>query len=151
MARKKATPPQPAKKLVINRTWGFKRKGFKTASKLFPVWREIKEDWRCCQTLDQLLSFLKANTIDDLNALSSQLVSSVLADGSQSGGPRLCFVNGVWVDQTLPLKPSFKQVVDGVYKAASNQVDFITKVRGDYLFHAKQNQMLHPAKQKRQE
>ncbi|XP_024976671.1 serpin-ZX-like [Cynara cardunculus var. scolymus] len=79
------------------------------------------------QTLDQLLSFLKSNTIDDLNTLSSQLVSLVFADGSPSGGPRLSFANGVWVDQTLSLKPSFKQVVDGVYNAASNQADFQNK------------------------
>ncbi|KAI3688926.1 hypothetical protein L2E82_46865 [Cichorium intybus] len=79
------------------------------------------------ETLDQLLSFLKTNTIDDLNTLSSQLVTLVFADGSPSGGPRLSFANGVWVEQTLSLKPSFKQVVDTVYSAASNQVDFQTK------------------------
>ncbi|XP_023753475.1 serpin-ZX [Lactuca sativa] len=79
------------------------------------------------QTLDQLLSFLKTKSIDDVNSLSSQLVSLVFADGSPSGGPRLSFANGVWVEQTLSLKPSFKQVVDTVYNAASNQVDFQTK------------------------
>ncbi|KAL4563229.1 hypothetical protein LXL04_027267 [Taraxacum kok-saghyz] len=40
------------------------------------------------QTLDQLLSFLKTETIDEHNSLSSQLVSLVFADGSPSGGPR---------------------------------------------------------------
>ncbi|KAL8244291.1 hypothetical protein R6Q59_010549 [Mikania micrantha] len=79
------------------------------------------------QTLDQLLGFLKTKTTDDLNALSSQLVSLILEDGSLSGGPRLSFANGVLVEKTLSLKPSFKQVVDTVYKAASNQVDFQTK------------------------
>ncbi|CAI9302974.1 unnamed protein product [Lactuca saligna] len=79
------------------------------------------------QTLDQLLSFLKTKSMDDVNSLSSQLVSLVFADGSPSGGPRLSFANGVWVEQTLSLKPSFKQVVDTVYNAASNQVDFQTK------------------------
>ncbi|MFS7938967.1 putative Serpin family protein [Helianthus anomalus] len=79
------------------------------------------------QTLDQLLGFLKTKDVDDLNTLSSQLVSLILADGSPSGGPRLSFANGVWVDKTLDLKPSFKEIVDTVYKAASNQVDFQTK------------------------
>ncbi|KAI3821106.1 hypothetical protein L1987_08663 [Smallanthus sonchifolius] len=79
------------------------------------------------QTLDQLLGFLKAKTTDDLNTLSSQLVSLIFADGGPSGGPRLSFANGVWVEKTLSLKPSFKQVVDTVYQAASNQVDFQTK------------------------
>ncbi|GJV33674.1 putative serpin family protein [Tanacetum coccineum] len=75
------------------------------------------------QTLDQLLAFLKTNTIDDLNNLSSQLVPWVFVDGSPSGGPCLCFANGVWVDQTLSLKPYFRQVLDSVYNAAANQAD----------------------------
>ncbi|KAD4385517.1 hypothetical protein E3N88_25685 [Mikania micrantha] len=79
------------------------------------------------KTLDQLLGFLKAKTTDDLNALSSRLVSLIFADGSLSGGPMLSFANGVWVDKTLLVKPSFKQVLDTVYKASSNQVDFQNK------------------------
>jgi serpin B len=79
------------------------------------------------QTQTQLLSFLNSKSTDDLNSLSSQLVSLVFADGGPSGGPGLSFANGVWVDQSLSLKPSFKQVVDTVYKAASSHVDFQTK------------------------
>ncbi|GMI82602.1 hypothetical protein like AT1G47710 [Hibiscus trionum] len=78
-------------------------------------------------TLDQLLSFLKSKSNDQLSSFSSELVSVVFADGSPAGGPRLSFANGVWLDKSLPLKPSFKQVVDDVYKAASNLVDFQTK------------------------
>lgn len=78
-------------------------------------------------TLDQLLSFLNFKSTHDLNSLSSQLITVVFADGSPSGGPRLSFANGVWVDQSLPFKPSFKKVVDDVYKAASDQVDFQNK------------------------
>ncbi|KAJ4962938.1 hypothetical protein NE237_022877 [Protea cynaroides] len=77
-------------------------------------------------TLDQTLSFLKSKSSGDLNSFASEIVSLVLADGSQSGGPRLCFPNGVWVDNSLPLKHSFKEIVDA-YKAASMQVDFQTK------------------------
>lgn len=80
------------------------------------------------QTLHQLLSFLKSKSTDELNSLSSQLVDLVFADGSAAGGPRLSFANGVWVDKSLSLKPSFKQVVDTLYKAASDHVDFQTKV-----------------------
>ncbi|GMP81098.1 hypothetical protein CsSME_00035923 [Camellia sinensis var. sinensis] len=79
-------------------------------------------------TLDQLLSFLNSKSSDELNSLSSQLVSLVFADGGPTGGPRLSFANGVWVDQSLSLKPSFKHIVDTLYKAASNHVDFQTKV-----------------------
>ncbi|KAE8718152.1 Serpin-ZX [Hibiscus syriacus] len=78
-------------------------------------------------TLDQLLSFLKSESSDQLNSFSSELVSVVSADGSPAGGPRLSFANGVWLDKSLPLRSSFKQVVDNVYKAASNLVDFQNK------------------------
>ncbi|THG22310.1 serpin-ZX-like [Camellia sinensis] len=78
-------------------------------------------------TIDQLLSFLNSKSSDKLNSLSSQLVSLVFANGGPTGGLRLSFANGVWVDQSLSLKPSFKHIVDTVYKAASNHVDFQTK------------------------
>ncbi|KAK1407529.1 hypothetical protein QVD17_39145 [Tagetes erecta] len=75
-------------------------------------------------TQDQLLRFLKANTAADLNSLYSWLVPLIFADGNPNGGPRLSAANGVWVDKTLSLKPSFKQVLDNAYKAACKQVDF---------------------------
>ncbi|PON99181.1 Serpin family [Trema orientale] len=78
-------------------------------------------------TLDQLLSFLKAKSSDQLNSFASELVAVVFADGSSGGGPRLSFANGSWVERSLPLKPSFKQVVGTSYKATLNQVDFQTK------------------------
>ncbi|KAH7846617.1 hypothetical protein Vadar_016083 [Vaccinium darrowii] len=78
-------------------------------------------------TQTQLLSFLNANSTDDLNSLSSHLVSLIFADGSPNGGPKLSLANGVWLDQSLSLKPSFKLVVDTVYKAALSHVDFQTK------------------------
>nr|AIT42227.1 serpin-ZX-like protein [Solanum tuberosum] len=78
-------------------------------------------------TRDQLLSFLKSKSTDELNSLSSQIVEVVFADGSPSGGPRLSVANSVWVEQTFPLKHSFKQIVDNVYKATSSSVDFQKK------------------------
>lgn len=79
-------------------------------------------------TKDQLLCFLKSKSIDELNSLYSHLVNIVFVDGSPNGGPRLSVANSVWIDQTLPFKPSFKKVVDNIYKAASNSVDFQNKV-----------------------
>ncbi|XVE69991.1 hypothetical protein DITRI_Ditri10aG0035900 [Diplodiscus trichospermus] len=90
-------------------------------------------------TLDQLLSFLKSKSNDQLSSFSSELVSLVFADGSSAGGPCLSFANGVWIDKSLTLKPSFKQIVNNVYKATSNQVDFQTKavqVSGEVNFWA---------------
>eukprot|EP00262_Sarcandra_glabra_P003884 TRINITY_DN14727_c0_g1_i1.p1 TRINITY_DN14727_c0_g1~~TRINITY_DN14727_c0_g1_i1.p1 ORF type:complete len:414 (+),score=74.58 TRINITY_DN14727_c0_g1_i1:106-1347(+) len=79
------------------------------------------------KTLEQMLSFLKSEKTEDLNSFSSQIVALVLTDGSLGGGPRLSFVNGVWVEKSLSLKPSFKEVVYSVYKAEAEQVDFQTK------------------------
>ncbi|KAK7283319.1 hypothetical protein RIF29_12755 [Crotalaria pallida] len=78
-------------------------------------------------TLDQLLSFLRSKSTDHLNSFASQLVAVVLSDGSLSGGPRLSFADGVWVEQSLSLKPSFKHLLHTDYKAASASVDFQTK------------------------
>nr|XP_017254032.1 PREDICTED: serpin-ZX-like [Daucus carota subsp. sativus] len=79
------------------------------------------------QTLDQLLSFLKARTIDELNYLYSSIVDRVFAKDSSSSGPCLSLANGVWLQKSLTLKPSFKEVVETVYKAACRQVDFESK------------------------
>ncbi|MFS7910609.1 putative Serpin family protein [Helianthus anomalus] len=76
------------------------------------------------QTLDQLLAFLKVKTTDDLSFLYSKLLPFLFAD---NGGPRVCFANGLWVQKTLSLKPSFKHVVDTLFKADCNRVDFLTK------------------------
>ncbi|XP_074282440.1 serpin-ZX-like [Silene latifolia] len=76
-------------------------------------------------TRDEILSVLGSNSIDDLNKLFSETVPLVFADGSTSGGPKLSFTNGVWVDQSLPFKPGFKRVVEDLYKAVSSQVDFL--------------------------
>nr|GEW16087.1 serine protease inhibitor (SERPIN) family protein [Tanacetum cinerariifolium] len=78
------------------------------------------------QTLDEVLSFLKTKTLDELNTRLSKL-SSLMADGSSSGGPRLSFTNGAWIDKTLSLKTSFKQILNNVYKATCKQVDFMNK------------------------
>ncbi|KAL2459133.1 Serpin-ZX [Forsythia ovata] len=74
-------------------------------------------------TLDQLLSFLKVKVTEEINSLSSQLVTLVFADGGSLGGPRLSFANSVWVDQSLNFKPSFKETVDNAYKAAASHCE----------------------------
>ncbi|KAK1407441.1 hypothetical protein QVD17_39057 [Tagetes erecta] len=70
---------------------------------------------------------MKTKSIDELNSLSSHVVSFILSDGCPKGGPGLAFVNGVWVDKNLSLKPSFTKVVDTFYKAACKQVHFRNK------------------------
>ncbi|GER39269.1 serpin-like protein [Striga asiatica] len=78
-------------------------------------------------TRDQLLGYLNSKSVEDLNSLSSQLVTLLFADGGPLGGPRLSFANGVWVDRSLTLKSVFKEIVENSYKASSNHVDFQTK------------------------
>ncbi|XP_020275458.1 serpin-ZXA-like [Asparagus officinalis] len=78
-------------------------------------------------TLDQILSILRSKSSGDLNALSSQIVDVVLADGSASGGPKISVVNGVWVDSSVSLKRGFKEIVASSFKAEARAVDFKTK------------------------
>ncbi|KAG6538974.1 hypothetical protein ZIOFF_004126 [Zingiber officinale] len=83
------------------------------------------------RTLDEILSLLglSSGKLTDLNSLSSQIVSLVLADGSPSGGPRVSFANGVFVDSSVTLKPSFNDIVANTFKAEVKAVDFRTKSR----------------------
>jgi len=78
-------------------------------------------------TQQQLLSFLHSESTGDLKSLCSRLVSSVLS-GARTGGPCLSYINGVWVEQSLPLQPSFKQLMTTDFKAAFAAVDFVNKV-----------------------
>jgi serine protease inhibitor len=74
--------------------------------------------------LDQLLSFLQFDSIHNLIAFFSQLVSSALFSDD-----RICFINGMWVDESLPLSHSFKQLVATHYNTTLASVDLKTKVR----------------------
>ncbi|MCH86077.1 serpin-ZX, partial [Trifolium medium] len=78
-------------------------------------------------TQQQLLDFLQFESVDQLKSLCSQLVSYVLADATPAGGPLLSFVNGTWVEQSLSLRPSFKEIVATDFKATIASVDFRTK------------------------
>jgi len=79
-------------------------------------------------TQQQLLDFLQSNSTDQLNSFASHLVSVILKDGAPAGGPRLSFVDGLWVEKTISLQPSFKQIVSSDYKANLSSVDFKNKV-----------------------
>ncbi|KAK1407516.1 hypothetical protein QVD17_39132 [Tagetes erecta] len=54
-------------------------------------------------------------------------MTSPISDESERA--QLSVANGVWVDKTISFKPSFKEVVDTVYEAACNQVDFRTEAK----------------------
>jgi serine protease inhibitor len=79
-------------------------------------------------TQQQLLNFLQSKSTDQLNSFASILVSVILQNGAPAGGPHLSFVDGVWVEKTLSLQPSFKGIVSNDYKANLSSVDFKNKV-----------------------
>lgn len=79
-------------------------------------------------TRDQLLSFIRFDSVEEVNSLYSQVVDLVIVDDEPLGGPRLSLANGVWLDRNLTLKPAFRDIVHNVYKAACSPVDFLKKV-----------------------
>ncbi|GKU97429.1 hypothetical protein SLEP1_g10574 [Rubroshorea leprosula] len=88
-------------------------------------------------TLEQVLSFLGAETVDSLNHSSAQIINLISPveetkkrkspDESPEKGPTLSFVNGAWIDQRFSWKPSFEDVLKEVYKAKFQEVDFARK------------------------
>ncbi|KAL3632204.1 hypothetical protein CASFOL_025188 [Castilleja foliolosa] len=78
-------------------------------------------------TRHQLLRYLKAKSVQELSSQASQIVTLLFADGAPFGGPRLSFANGVWVDQSLYLKPAYKQIVENDFRSALGRVDFKSK------------------------
>ncbi|CAH9090151.1 unnamed protein product [Cuscuta epithymum] len=76
------------------------------------------------KTRRRLLSFLKSDSTRDFNAFSFHVLTNILADASHLGGPTLSAANGVWMEQTLSFKPSYKALLDKCYDAVSQEVDF---------------------------
>ena len=64
-----------------------------------------------------ILSFLRSSSIDELKAIFREIASVVLADGSKRGGPKINSVNGVWMEQSLPIDPSLKDLFENFFKA----------------------------------
>ncbi|GER50884.1 serpin-like protein, partial [Striga asiatica] len=73
---------------------------------------------------EQLLRYLMFDSIEELNSLSSQIATWLLADGGPLGGPYMSFANRVWVERSLVLKPAFKEIVETTYRSALGHVDF---------------------------
>ena len=83
------------------------------------------------RTLEQLLCHLESTSIDDLNKISSQIVALTSMHRERNDLISSLIVssaNGLWVDRSFTLKPSFEKIVKGVYKAEAKEVDFANKV-----------------------
>ncbi|KAM7272658.1 hypothetical protein ACFE04_027321 [Oxalis oulophora] len=78
-------------------------------------------------TQNQILSFLGSKSIHNLNSVSSNILSKVFADRTAASGPTLSLANGVWFNDHLTLKDSFKQLAHKVYEADLKSVDFANK------------------------
>ncbi|KAF9613597.1 hypothetical protein IFM89_009267 [Coptis chinensis] len=76
-------------------------------------------------TLKELLEFLDAKNLDDLNSVGMKYIE--ILTGSTDGGPILSFVGGAWVDQSWTLKPTFMTVAEEIYKGKAESVDFQNK------------------------
>ncbi|CAA7017535.1 unnamed protein product [Microthlaspi erraticum] len=76
----------------------------------------------------EILSFLRSSSIDELNSVFSKIVSVVFTDHSANGGPKISSVNGVWIEQSLPIDDSsFKDIFEKTFKASFDRVDFRSK------------------------
>lgn len=80
------------------------------------------------RALEQILSFLKLENTHVLNSVTSELIHLISVDGKQKGGPCLAFINGMWVEKSVSLKPSFKETMNAIYRAEAKAADFQTKV-----------------------
>ncbi|CAN0901866.1 At1g47710 [Linum grandiflorum] len=88
-------------------------------------------------TLEQLLSFLGAQDIEDLNSKASATMEAMRlaapAENNRASGPCsdqksepaiVSLANAVWVDRQYSLSESFKKVVTDVYQADTNASNF---------------------------
>ncbi|KAF3494686.1 hypothetical protein DY000_02055708 [Brassica cretica] len=83
-----------------------------------------------CVSKQQILTFLMSPSSDHLNAVLAKMVSVVHANGTERSDLRLSMATGVWIDQSLSVKPSFKEVLENSFKGNCSHVDFFNKFRG---------------------
>ncbi|XP_028755703.1 serpin-ZX-like [Neltuma alba] len=71
----------------------------------------------------QLLAFVDSHLVDRLNSVAAR-PDVILPYDNLAEVPRIRCVNALWLDQSLTLNPSFKQILDSDYRAALHPVDF---------------------------
>ncbi|OWM78137.1 hypothetical protein CDL15_Pgr014956 [Punica granatum] len=75
-----------------------------------------------------LLIFLCTPSSHHLNSFASNIVFKIFFDSSPANGPRLSSVNGLWLNKSYFVNPSFKKLMETAYKATILN-DFRNKVR----------------------
>ncbi|XP_042044840.1 serpin-ZX-like [Salvia splendens] len=71
----------------------------------------------------QILIYLKSESAEHLSSFYSQIATMIFDEGC-AGGPILSTKNGLWFDQSLTLKPAFRDIVQNSYEAVAQRVDF---------------------------
>ena len=70
--------------------------------------------------------------MDDLKAKVSLMMSAGAPVENTNTNPNECLIlsslNGVWIDQRFPMKPSFKEIAETVFGVETNAVDFVNEV-----------------------
>eukprot|EP00252_Welwitschia_mirabilis_P027084 TRINITY_DN9163_c0_g1_i1.p1 TRINITY_DN9163_c0_g1~~TRINITY_DN9163_c0_g1_i1.p1 ORF type:complete len:397 (-),score=75.74 TRINITY_DN9163_c0_g1_i1:214-1404(-) len=64
---------------------------------------------------------------DHMHEFASQLSSTVFSDASSLGGPILSFVNGIWVEKSMQLKPAYVTAVNKYYSTEAQIADFVNE------------------------
>ncbi|WZZ13220.1 probable non-inhibitory serpin-Z5 [Brassica napus] len=79
-------------------------------------------------SLNSVLTIAAASSAtEERKAVFNETATVAFADGKANGGPKITAINGVWVEQSLPVDHSFKDLMENVFKATFTQVDFRSK------------------------
>lgn len=80
-------------------------------------------------SLNSVLTIAAASSAtEERKAVFNETATVAFADGKANGGPKITAINGVWVEQSLPVDHSHKNLLVNVFKATFTQVDFRSKV-----------------------
>lgn len=85
------------------------------------------------RTLEQLLSFVGAKSINDVNIKFVILKVLFLSKDrslidNDKKGIELYSANGIWMDKSLPVTPTYKETLYHIYDAEVKAVNFVNEV-----------------------
>ncbi|XP_074303438.1 serpin-ZX-like, partial [Silene latifolia] len=76
-------------------------------------------------TLEQLLTLLGHRDVKELNKVARKLRAVLKSSRDiDKDGPKISFVNGLWLDQRFSLKAGFQKELKDVHKVEARVVDF---------------------------
>ncbi|KAF2571236.1 hypothetical protein F2Q70_00001484 [Brassica cretica] len=79
-------------------------------------------------SLNSVLTIAAASSAsEESKAVFNETATVAFADGKANGGSKITAINGVWVEQSLPVDHSYKDLMENVFRATFTQVDFRSK------------------------